>query len=396
MLIGVHNEPAGGAAGGSESCVAVLAEALARRHAVELVHHRAAMTVEQLQQLSGTDLGAVRLRYVPHALDLVARTRNPWRLHRELVAWQESLSKPYDLFVTFTHGVPPHCRAAHGVFVVLFPVFGPRLPVPWKEPWRAGSFAVKALRRLYWNWGWRRRLATYQLRLAISEYTRAWTRRLWGVDCQVLYPPVDTSFPEVPKSDLILSVGRFTTSGHRKRQHELMAAYRDLVRGGLQGWGYQSVGGLGESPEDSAYFAAVRGVGQECGGEAVANLPRGPLRALYEQAKVFWHAAGYGDDPTRRPELSEHFGISTVEAMAAGCVPIVINQGAQPELIEHGVTGFLWNTLDELKDYTLQMAHDDARRCLMAQAARARAAAFGRESFVKSFCQLLGSMLGNG
>src|SRR5207237_1222717 len=111
------------------------------------------------------------------------------------------------------------------------------------------------------------------------------------------------------------------------------------------------------------------------------------------RAKVFWHAAGYGDGPDVLPEFSEHFGIATAEAMAAGCVPVVIGQGAQPELVEHGVSGFLWHTLDELKDYTLQVINDDGLRLRLSEAARARARAFARDNFVNSYLNLLRPLL---
>jgi glycosyltransferase involved in cell wall biosynthesis len=78
------------------------------------------------------------------------------------------------------------------------------------------------------------------------------------------------------------------------------------------------------------------------------------LLALYRKASIFWHAAGFGADENSRPEALEHFGMVTVEAMSAGCVPIAIARGGQLEVVEHGVSGFLWNDLNELKALTLQ------------------------------------------
>ncbi|HMO17454.1 MAG TPA: glycosyltransferase family 4 protein [Oligoflexia bacterium] len=40
---------------------------------------------------------------------------------------------------------------------------------------------------------------------------------------------------------------------------------------------------------------------------------------------------------------AEPFGLACIEAMASGAIPIVSNEGAFPEIIEHGVTGFLLN-----------------------------------------------------
>jgi glycosyltransferase involved in cell wall biosynthesis len=60
------------------------------------------------------------------------------------------------------------------------------------------------------------------------------------------------------------------------------------------------------------------------------------LRAL-GQARGLLHLIGF-DEP---------FGLSVVEAMACGTPVIAYRRGSMPELIEHGVTGFLVDTFDE-------------------------------------------------
>ena len=39
-----------------------------------------------------------------------------------------------------------------------------------------------------------------------------------------------------------------------------------------------------------------------------------------------------------------------VEAMATGCIPIAMNDGALSEIIESGVSGFICNSVDEMVD----------------------------------------------
>jgi glycosyltransferase involved in cell wall biosynthesis len=99
---------------------------------------------------------------------------------------------------------------------------------------------------------------------------------------------------------------------------------------------------------------------------------------LLQSAKIYWHATGFAEDETTHPERMEHFGITTVEAMAAGCVPVVINKGGHPEIIQHGVNGFLWNTREELKQYTTVLIQDKALRGRMAATARAGPRIFTR------------------
>ena len=41
----------------------------------------------------------------------------------------------------------------------------------------------------------------------------------------------------------------------------------------------------------------------------------------------------------------EHFGISVVEAMAAGAVPLAVGKGGVGEIITPGENGILWDTV---------------------------------------------------
>ena len=87
--------------------------------------------------------------------------------------------------------------------------------------------------------------------------------------------------------------------------------------------------------------------------------------------------------------MQEHFGIATVEAMAAGCIPVVFQGGGSMELIEHGVSGFFWTTLDEMKAYTMLVATDEALRDRLSASAKTRAQLFSRSKYVDRFRSLL-------
>jgi glycosyltransferase involved in cell wall biosynthesis len=68
--------------------------------------------------------------------------------------------------------------------------------------------------------------------------------------------------------------------------------------------------------------------------------------------------------------FDEPFGLSVIEAMACGTPVIARNRGSMPELIEHGVTGFLVDSLDEAVD-AIRLAHEiDRAACRAAVAAR--------------------------
>ena len=83
------------------------------------------------------------------------------------------------------------------------------------------------------------------------------------------------------------------------------------------------------------------------------------------------------------------FGIPPVEAMAAGCVPIVIARGGQREIVRHGVDGFLWENLDELRRFTLQVTGDGALAHGLAARAMERSRDFGTAAFRRRLDQII-------
>jgi glycosyltransferase involved in cell wall biosynthesis len=393
--VGIYNEPAGHGVGGSESLVALVAESLARAHAVEIVHHIEGLTAEKMAAVSGADLSRVSTRFVERDYEPTPYHANPLARYRAARAWHAALSAPYDLFVATLHDLPPFCHARRGALIVLFPTAtAPHLAELPEELLRRNALRRRA-ERGFQRFVWGRRLAGYQVATAISDFSRRWTQRRWGVESEVVYPPVDTRFAAAPKEPLILSVGRFALrgEGHRKNQPEMLSAYRELEPS-LPGWEYQTVGGLRDTLAHRTFFDSLGAEAALCARARVrAELGREELRALYERASLFWHASGYGEDEEVRPELAEHFGITTVEAMAAGCVPVVINKGGQAEIVRHGVDGFLWDTLEELKAHTLSLASDSELRARMSESARARSEHFSKEACVGRYAELLRPLL---
>jgi glycosyltransferase involved in cell wall biosynthesis len=74
---------------------------------------------------------------------------------------------------------------------------------------------------------------------------------------------------------------------------------------------------------------------------------------------LYWHAAGFGENINVYPEKAEHFGISTVEAMGAGCVPVVFNAGGQKEIIEDNKSGYLCNSMEDFISKTNALIKDE-------------------------------------
>jgi glycosyltransferase involved in cell wall biosynthesis len=73
--------------------------------------------------------------------------------------------------------------------------------------------------------------------------------------------------------------------------------------------------------------------------------------------------------------------MTTVEAMAAGCVPLVIDKAGQREIVRQGVDGYRWTTLDELEARTRELAAAPELCRRLGASAVERAQAFSEDAF---------------
>ena len=159
-----------------------------------------------------------------------------------------------------------------------------------------------------------------------------------------------------------------------------MRAFRTLRRPGLRGWTLHLVGGCSEAGP----HLPRRGAARPPTGYPVqihVDATGAELEALYARAAIYWHASGLGEDPERHPGRLEHFGITTVEAMSAGAVPVVIGLAGQLETVRHGVDGL--PLPDARRAVALTGSSSMTRRSAerMAASAAARARTFDIDAF---------------
>jgi glycosyltransferase involved in cell wall biosynthesis len=238
-------------------------------------------------------------------------------------------------------------------------------------------------------------LDSYERILANSEFTRGWIARLWEREAAVLFPPIRVGdlAPSAIRTKTIVSVGRFFRPGlgHAKRQLEMVRMFGDLHRSGrLPGWTFHVVGGV--EPAHEPYLAEVVAAAQGLPVEVHPNAPRALVERLLDEASIFWSATGLGEDENAAPWSMEHFGMTTVEAMAGGCVPVVIDRAGQREIVRDGVDGYRWATPEELAERTVRVATDDALRARLAASAVQRAGDFSEEAFAKRWREIAGEL----
>lgn len=235
-------------------------------------------------------------------------------------------------------------------------------------------------------------LDTYDLFLCNSNYTKKWTKRYWGKNARVLYPPVEVNKfkPSRSKRNMILNVGRFFVGGHSKKQDVLIQAFKKLIDGKMidKSWELHLVGGIASGWEHAHFTKRLQ---EEAKGYLVYfhfSLPFKELKKLYAKAKIYWHATGFGQNRFRNPIAFEHFGITVVEAMAAGAVPLVFKGGGLPETVTADC-GFVWRTINQLTEKTTQIIKDRKQLTKLSKKARGRAKLFSRTRFEKEFLQLI-------
>jgi glycosyltransferase involved in cell wall biosynthesis len=62
-------------------------------------------------------------------------------------------------------------------------------------------------------------------------------------------------------------------------------------------------------------------------------------------------------------QWEEPFGMAVIEALACGTPVVAMRRGAMPELIEHGVNGFLADTEEEFYNYADRVGEIDPAKC---------------------------------
>jgi len=203
----------------------------------------------------------------------------------------------------------------------------------------------------------------YDYIITNSEYTSYWLKQKWGLShSTLLYPPIDMLNKNIngkqKKSKTILSVARFEPGGSKK-QLELVKTFNEICKKNKHinnEWVLILAGG---SSENNPYFDRVQKEIDFINAKNIKlmpNLTNIELQKLYAEALIFWHACGLDE---KSPNLIEHFGMTTVEAMQNYCVPIVIDGGGQVEIVDHEKNGFRFKTTNKLKDYTLKVINND-------------------------------------
>ncbi len=204
--------------------------------------------------------------------------------------------------------------------------------------------------------------------LSTSDYTRGFVREKWGRESTTLYPPCPIDLYRNlsgHKEDLVITVGRVVPE---KRMDLFLEIARRLPR-----IKFAIVGSV--APGLESYFRNLQYTAPP--NVSLVTSPLRRVRELLARAKTYVHCA-----------RNEHFGITIVEAMAAGCVPVVHDSGGPREIVTSEV-GYRWRMIDEAVDQISELSRNDVLRGRLSKACVISSERFGVEAFESGLGRVL-------
>lgn len=232
------------------------------------------------------------------------------------------------------------------------------------------------------------KLSRFQHVICNSAFTKKYIDNSYGIRSEVIYPPVDVDqFIPGRKEKLILSVGRFFSPSHPKKQEVLVETFKKIYPK-ISEWRLVLLGGMTLGSQDAVLDLKDKARGFPI--QIITDVSFTALQKYYSLATIYWHAAGFGENLRDHPDLAEHFGITSVEAMAAGAVPIVFAGGGQVEIVKAGETGYLWTTPEELAKTTLELISSKKKLLTLSAATQKRAQFFSKARFCHDLEKIVG------
>ena len=167
-----------------------------------------------------------------------------------------------------------------------------------------------------------RRNIESKLIFANSKFTAQAVKAEFGVNPQVLYPPISSSLSTPTKKEIlglrdnnVVTVARIS----KEKNLSLIPSIARLTRKDIS---FTIIGLLDSKEVLSSVLTLIKQHKLSNRIKILTNLKRDRLRRILLTSKVYLHTS-----------VNEHFGISIVEAMSLGCTPIVHNSGGPMEFV---------------------------------------------------------------
>ena len=342
------------ALGGGEKYMLSLAEALSTQHTVDLFWD------------DSTILPEITRRF---ALDMSGITLAPSPFSPKISTQQRIVkTREYDLIIHMSDGSIP-VSFAKKTFLHI------QHPLPWIT-------TLSILDRV--------KLSQITGVIYNSRFTKSHVDPLLHKKNIVLYPPAQMIGANGDKENRILTVGRYNyleNGGDFKKLSRMIDMFKILVDQTRTDWEFTLV--ITYKEEDKKHIETLIENAKGYNITFKTNVTNEELIVLYRSAKIYWHAAGFEEDLEKNPNRAEHFGISVVEAMSAGAIPIVIHAGGIPEIVQNGENGYTWKTEEELRSQTIQVIEGKVDIATVVSHARDTSKQYSQDAFREHVKEIL-------
>lgn len=218
------------------------------------------------------------------------------------------------------------------------------------------------------------------LMIANSTLTANFIKNIYGVEPVVVYPPVNIKgivdqpiLPRAKREKYFLVISRIS---YEKQPHRILILSSILKKLGLHGWKILLVGARGRFSEriikEIYEKASLKGLDKYF--DIKVNVGRNELIDFLRRAYAYIHITD-----------REHFGISVVEAMAAG-TPVIVpkSSGSWIDVVNMDNNyGLGYSDYFELENCIKKIVNDENMWIKLSRNARRRAKRFSRDRFHK-------------
>jgi glycosyltransferase involved in cell wall biosynthesis len=305
------------------------------------------------------------------------KTENIWDDNFRKVA---QLSNEYDLFINCQHNLY-HPASKKSLFICHFPhkqLTELAISLP--------EIQKRHLQKLF--------VRSYDVFVSNSEFTQEWLLRYWPAlkrsGTKVLNPAVSISDTPVKsfsgKENIILTCGRIDPEKKMlelarifHKNHKKLGSFELHITGSINA----------DNRELLYYYDELKNLSLDNKRIKLhLNASFETLTSLYKRAKIYWHGMGYLEDVETNPIRTEHFGITVIEAMSYGCVPLVHDSGNPPTIIREAGLDTTWKSEQEAVEKLAKMINNpslDQMACVAAEAS----IKFSEENFTRSLMKII-------
>ncbi|GIU72432.1 MAG: hypothetical protein KatS3mg003_1911 [Candidatus Nitrosocaldaceae archaeon] len=185
----------------------------------------------------------------------------------------------------------------------------------------------------------------YALKISNSHYLHNMLMNKIGIDTIVIHPPIDEHIKQSKKDDTVITVARI--SGDKNLEKVLYIA--DMMRDiDLR---FVIIGRVHDNKYYQKLMNLLNKLNLNENVKLLSDEPRSVILDHMARAKIFLHTMDY-----------EGYGLSIVESMLAGCIPIVPqNGGPWLDILcsTNGKYGFSYKRLNTASEYIRMLINDN-------------------------------------